>query len=101
MKAVGATNGDVQKIFLFESGMIGLLGGAFGLLLAWLVSLAINAIINGFSSRQGVPYIQYFNFPWWLCFSAIAFSILVSLIAGVYPTLRAARVDPVVALRHD
>ncbi len=101
MKAVGATDGDVQKIFLFESGMIGLLGGAFGLTLAWLVSVTINAIINGFSSRQGVPYIQYFNFPWWLCLGAITFSILVSLIAGVYPTLRAARVDPVVALRHD
>jgi len=101
MKAVGATDGDVQKIFLFESGMIGLLGGAFGLTLAWVVSVAINAIINSFSSRQGVPYIQYFNFPWWLCLGAITFSILVSLIAGVYPTLRAARVDPVVALRHD
>ncbi len=101
MKAVGATDGDVQKIFFFESGMIGLLGGAFGLLLARVVSFIINQIINGVASGQGVPFIQYFDFSWWLCLVAIGFSILVSLAAGIYPTLRAARVDPVVALRHD
>jgi putative ABC transport system permease protein len=101
MKAVGATDGEVQKIFLFESGMIGLLGGVFGLALARVVSFVINEVVNGFTARQGVPHIHYFSFPWWLCLGAIAFSILVSLAAGIYPTLRAARVDPVVALRHD
>lgn len=101
MKAVGATDGDVQKIFFFESGMIGLLGGVFGLLLARVVSFVINQVVNGFTRGQGVPFIQYFNFPWWLCLGAIVFSIVVSLTAGIYPTLRAARVDPVVALRHD
>jgi len=101
MKAVGATDGDIQKIFLFESGMIGLLGGIFGLLLARVVSFIINQVINGFSSREGVPFIHYFNFSWWLCLAAIAFSIFISLLAGLYPTRRAARVNPVVALRHD
>jgi len=42
-----------------------------------------------------------FSFPWWLCLGAIAFSILVSLSAGIYPAVRAAKVDPVIALRHD
>jgi putative ABC transport system permease protein len=101
MKAVGASDRDVKKIFFFEAGVIGFMGGVFGLALGWIVSLLINLIINGFANRQGVPYIHYFSFPWWLCLGAIAFSILVSLIAGIYPTIRAARVDPVVALRHD
>ena len=101
MKAVGATDGDVQRIFLFESGMIGLLGGAFGLALAWVVSFVINQVVNGFTAREGVPFIQYFSFPGWLCLGGIGFSVLVSLIAGIYPTRRAAHVDPVVALRHD
>jgi putative ABC transport system permease protein len=101
MKAVGATDGDVQKIFLFESGMIGLLGGVGGLLLARLVSLLINAVINAFSSREGMPHMQYFDFTWWVCLGGILFSIVISLLAGLYPTRRAARVDPVVALRHD
>ncbi len=101
MKAVGATDGDVQRIFLFESGVIGLLGGLFGLALGWTVSMVIDEVINGLMARQGAPRMDYFSFPWWLCLGAIVFSILVSLAAGIYPTFRAARVDPVVALRHD
>jgi putative ABC transport system permease protein len=65
------------------------------------VSMVINEVVNVLMARQGAPRMDYFSFPWWLCLGAIAFSILVSLVAGVYPTRRAARVDPVVALRHD
>ncbi len=101
MKAVGASNKDVKKIFFFESGVIGFMGGIFGLALGWIVSVIINLIINGIAVGQGVPNMNYFSFPWWLCLGAIVFSIFVSLIAGIYPTLRAAKVDPVVALRHD
>jgi putative ABC transport system permease protein len=101
MKAVGATDGDVQRIFLFESGAIGLLGGLFGLLLAAAVSFVINEVINVIMVRQHAPRMSYFDFPWWLCLGAILFAIVVSLLAGIYPTLRAARVNPVVALRHD
>ncbi len=101
MKAIGASDKDVKKIFFFESGMIGFLGGIFGLALGWLVSTVINQIANHFLAKQGVPYVNYFSFPLWLCLGAVAFSILVSLAAGLYPALRAARVDPVVALRHD
>lgn len=101
MKAIGASDKDVKKIFFFESGMIGFLGGIFGLALGWFVSTVINQIANHFLAKQGVPYVNYFSFPLWLCLGAVAFSILVSLAAGLYPALRAARVDPVVALRHD
>jgi putative ABC transport system permease protein len=101
MKAIGASDKDVKKIFFFESGMIGFLGGVFGLALGWLVSTIINQIANYFMAKRGVPYVNYFSFPWWLCLGAVAFSILVSLAAGLFPALRAARVDPVVALRHD
>lgn len=101
MKAVGATDKDVKRIFFFESGAIGFWGGVFGLALGWVVSIVINLVINYFLAKQGVPYVNYFSFPWWLCLGAIAFSILISLAAGIYPASRAARVDPVVALRHD
>jgi putative ABC transport system permease protein len=101
MKAVGASDLDVKKIFLFESGVIGFMGGVFGLGLGWIVSNIINLIINSIATEQGVPSMNYFTFPWWLCLGAITFSVLISLLAGIYPTLRAARVDPVIALRHD
>jgi putative ABC transport system permease protein len=101
MKAIGAGDGDVKKIIFFESATIGFLGGVFGLALGWSVSMVINRVINHFMSGRGLPYIECFSFPWWLCLGAIAFATLISLIAGVYPAIRAAKVDPVVALRHD
>jgi putative ABC transport system permease protein len=101
MKAVGAGDRDIRKIFFFESSAIGFLGGVFGLALGWAVSGIINQIVNYFLAKQGVPFIQYFSFPAWLCLGAIGFSVVVSLAAGIYPAMRAARVDPVRALRHD
>ncbi len=101
MKALGARDRDVRRIFLVESGAIGFLGGIAGLALGAAVSGLINRVINYFLSRQGVPYIDYFDFSWWLGLGAIAFSVAVSLAAGVYPAMRAVRVDPVRALRHD
>ncbi len=101
MKAVGASDKDIKKIFFFETSMIGFLGGLFGLALGWIVSLIINQVVNAFLTGEGVPFIQFFSFPWWLCLGAVLFAMLVSLMAGIYPAVRAARVDPVVALRHD
>jgi putative ABC transport system permease protein len=101
MKAVGAADLDIQKIFIFESSMIGFMGGIFGLGLGWVVSRVINQVANYFLAKQGVPFIEYFNFPWWICAGSLLFAVLVSLVSGIYPAIRAARVDPVVALRHD
>ena len=101
MKAVGAGDRDIQRIFFFESSSIGFLGGLFGLGLGWVASLLINQVINYFLSRQGLPFIDYFSFPWWLCVGAVIFAVFVSLIAGIYPAMRAARVNPIIALRHD
>jgi len=101
MKAVGAGDRDIRRIFFFESSVIGLIGGVFGFAMGWAVSGIINRIVNYFLAKQGVPYIPYFSFPVWLALGAIAFSVGVSLAAGVYPAMRAARVDPVRALRHD
>ena len=101
MKAVGASDRDISKIFLFESGAIGLMGGLLGLVLGWIVSVIINLVLNSFLSRQGIPHIDYFSFSWGLCVGAVIFSVLVSLVSGAYPMKRAAGVDPVVALRHD
>ena len=101
MKAVGAGDGDIKRIFFFESGAIGLLGGAAGCVLGWAVSLVINRVVNFYMAQQGMPHIEYFAFPFWIFLGALGFSLLVSLVSGIYPARRAARVDPVVALRHD
>jgi putative ABC transport system permease protein len=101
MKAVGASRGDIKRIFFVESSAIGFLGGVFGLGLGWAVSRIINRVVNYFLAKQGIPFIEYFRFPWWLGLGAVAFAVLVSLVAGILPAMRAAKVDPVVALRHE
>jgi len=101
MKAVGAGDGDVRSVFVFESSIIGFTGGLLGYGLGWIVSRVINRIVNYFLARQGVPAIDYFAFPWWLFAGALVFAVAVSLAAGIFPAHRAALVDPVKALRHD
>lgn len=101
MKAIGGSENEIKGIFFVEAGIIGLLGGIFGLALGWAVTRIANTIANFYVAKQGGPHIEYFYIPLWLILGAIAFSILVSLLAGLYPAIRAARVNPVEALRHD
>jgi putative ABC transport system permease protein len=101
MKAIGAGDGDIRYIFLFEAGIMGLFGGIFGILLGWMVSKAVNFGLNIYLRSEGFPPEVMFSFPWWLMVGGIAFSILVSVLAGTYPSSRAARLDPIQALRHD
>jgi ABC-type antimicrobial peptide transport system permease subunit len=101
MKAIGGSDTDIQSIFITEAGTIGFLGGIFGLLLGWGVTRIANLVANYYIRQQGGPEVDFFYIPFWLIIGALAFSILVSLLAGLYPALRAAKVDPVRALRHD
>ena len=101
MKAIGAGNSDIRRIFLIEASAIGLLGGFLGVALGWIVGQIINFGANVYIRSQGGTPGTIFSLPLWLIASALAFSIIVSLVAGSYPASRAARLDPIRALRHD
>lgn len=101
MKAVGASDGDIRRIFLVEASVIGLMGGASGLFLGWVIGRAINLGANLYIESQGGPSVTLFSLPWWLITGALLFSIAVSVVAGSYPANRAARLEPMSALRHD
>jgi putative ABC transport system permease protein len=101
MKAVGGGDDDVRKIFLIEASLIGVFGGVLGIALGWAVGRAINVGANYYLQSQGVPPTNLFVIPWWLMAGAIGFALLVSLVAGSFPAMRAARLDPIQALRHD
>ena len=101
MKALGASDGDVKRIFFFEAGTMGLLGGAVGTGLGWMIGKLINLGTNIWLQRQDVQPEKFWYVPLWLVLAALGFSILVSLFAGLYPASRAARLNPVEALRHD
>ncbi len=101
MKALGASDGDVKRIFFFEAGSMGLLGGALGAGLGWGIGRVINLGTNIWLQRQELRPENFWYVPPWLVIAALGFAVFVSLFAGLYPASRAARLDPVHALRHD
>jgi len=107
MKAVGASNSDINKIFLYEAGAIGFMGGVLGVITGYIFGKALNAIVSYFiqtSTPDGLTSfsdLNLFEVPLWLFFGAIVFAILIGIIAGVYPARRAARLDPIDALRYE
>lgn len=103
MKAVGAGNKDIIKIFLGEAGAIGFAGGVSGTLLGWVLSKILGFLAAYYvqSSGGGSEGAIAFTVPLWLAIFAIAFATVVGVAAGVYPALRAARLNPLVALRHE
>ena len=101
MKAIGGSDAAIRKIFLIEASAIGFIGGVAGVVLGWLLGRVINFGVNVYIERQGGTTGNLFSTPLWLVAGAIAFSILVSLVAGIFPARRAARLDPINALRHD
>ncbi len=101
MKAIGASDGDVKRLFFAEAGAMGVLGGVVGVALGWAIGQVINLGTNIYLQRQSFPPEHFWSVPWWLVLFAILFSFLVSLAAGLYPAGRAARLDPVQALRYE
>jgi putative ABC transport system permease protein len=101
LKALGASDSDVQKLFFVEAGVMGFFGGVFGVLFGWLLGRAVTFGTNTYLARQNLNPIELSSVPWWLVVSALAFGILVSLAAGLYPASRAAKLNPVDALRYE
>lgn len=101
LKALGASDRDVKQLFFVEAGVMGLLGGLLGLGLGWLIGRALNFGTTVYLHRQNLPGVDIFSLSWWLILFAIGFALLVSLAAGLYPASRAARLDPVEALRYE
>ena len=95
MKAIGARNSDVMKIFLIESGLLGLVGGVvgavIGLLLAFGVSGAANAAFGS--------VILKVTLSWPLLLMSISFSLIIGIVSGISPAIQASKLKPVDALR--
>lgn len=102
LKAIGASRSDIRGLFMIEAGLIGLLGGAVGIIGGWLVGLLLNRVIGWYIEREALPIAAtFFVTPWWLALAALGFAALVGIVAGLYPAARAARLDPLVALRYE
>src|SRR5688572_20905525 len=102
MKAIGAEDREIKLIFFVEAAVIGLTGGVIGVLLAWGIDGLANRLAYRFILKpQGASFVDFFSIPPYLWIGAILFALIVSILAALYPAARAARIDPVRALRHD
>ena len=93
-KAIGASHGQVVRQFLVEAGIIGCIGGVSGLVLGWAFTLVANAAGNDAGTAL-------FLVTGRLALGAVAFAVLLGVASGIYPSLHAARLHPVAALRYE
>ncbi len=99
MMAMGATSSNIRRIFLIESGILGLAGGAAGCILGYLISAYVNSLAIALSSGPRFSVVLSLMVdPWDLLVFPLV-TLLLSIIAGVYPAHQASKLDPVVALR--
>lgn len=104
MKAIGASNKEIISIFLAEAGVIGLIGGILGAGISFFGVLLINFLIKYFLLQKGTletDITQILFLPWWLILFGISFSFFIGIFAGIYPALKAAKLNPLDALRHE
>jgi putative ABC transport system permease protein len=93
-------------VFLGEAAGIGFIGGLGGVVVGWTAGQIINVMVLAYMARQSVqtgapPPSQAVFTPLWLPLFTLAFAVLIGLISGLYPALRAANMIPVTALKYE
>ena len=99
MKAIGTKNKDILTIFLFNSGLIGLVGGIGGIILGTIGAGLIGSMTSSSGGMTGM-FSNSAVTPGLLIF-ALLFSVIIGMIAGVIPAYRASKLSPVDALRYQ
>lgn len=100
MRAIGVTSREIQYIFLVESMVMGFLGGAFGVLTGLLAGEAADLAIGTLAARFNGPQMNVFQAPTWFILLILGFSGAIGVLTGIYPSLRASRLNPLDALRY-
>lgn len=101
MKALGATDREIYFIFLTEATIISLAGGIFGITLAFILGEAVNITVSTLAIRAGGDKVDIFQAPMMFIAIILGFSLIVGFLTGLYPSKRAAKLNPLDALRYE
>lgn len=98
IKVLGCDLRNIRAMFLLEAGFIGFFGGLVGLILSEGISVIINSVVN---KASGGYYEQLSYIPLWLILVSLVFAVLVGMMAGFFPALRAMKLSPLAAIRNE
>lgn len=102
LKAIGASRGDIRLMFMLEAGLIGLMGGVIGIVAGYGLGKLLNWVILWYVEREQLPLRgDFFVVTPSLVLYSLLFATLIGIVAGLYPANRAAKLDPLMALRHE
>ena len=102
MKVLGCVVTDIRKLFLFEASIIGFLGGGFGLAFSYGISYVLNKYAPQIGESMGI-YSGYdiSVIPVWLAAVALIFSVVIGVISGLYPAIKATKIKAIEAMRTE
>ncbi|MDP2693142.1 MAG: ABC transporter permease [bacterium] len=100
MRSIGVSKGDIKKLFLFESMLMGFLGGLGGVILGYLGGEIANFVMNILAKNFGGQAIDLFERPLWFLLVIIITSAGIGYLTGVFPARRAAKLNPLDALKY-
>ena len=101
MKALGIRRSDVRRLFLSEAMMIGLLGGVTGIAIAFGLQQLTYFVFQVLALIASGTVPQLFENVWYLPLAALLFSLVIATLTGIYPSNRAAALNPIDAIRHE
>lgn len=100
MRAVGARRATIRRLFTFEAGVLGFLGGVIGVGIGTVFVVVAKKVIRDAVASGDITKTN-FSVPVWLMVVVIAGTTAIGVLSGLFPSRRAARLDPVEALRHE
>lgn len=100
MRTIGASSADIVILFVAEAIIVGLLGGVVGILIGGGIGMFFNGLLSVAASKFGGESVSLFKYPMWFLIFICSFSGGVGFLTGLFPARRAAKINPLDAIRY-